>query len=234
MERLILDLLFPRRCPLCGKIARGICRDCADHIPYVRQPYCFRCGRPLTDPAQEYCAHCRALPAAYLQGRSVYCYTGAVREAMHAIKYNNKREYLEYFARDMAQKLGDVIRAWDPQVLLPVPMYPSAKRRRGYNQAELLAKLLGGYLRIPVNGKTLKKIKKTADQKSLDQRARRVNLEGAFAVGEAPWRRVLVVDDIYTTGSTMREISAVLRRAGVEQIYFATLCTVPETMDGAQ
>lgn len=235
MEHLILDLLFPRRCPLCGKISNGICADCAKKIRYVRQPFCYRCGRPLAGDEDEFCPACSTRPFAFTQGRALYVYADPVREAMHAVKYKNKREYLEYFADDLARRLGGVIRGWDPQALIPVPMYPQARRRRGYNQAELLAGRLGARLGLPVCG-ALQKIRKTADQKELDDRARRTNLRGAFAVrkkfcvdGRLPWERVVLVDDIYTTGSTVHEAAKTLRSAGVRQVYFVTLCIVSAT-----
>lgn len=232
-----MDLLFPRRCPLCRKISDGICADCRKRLPYVRQPVCFCCGRPLQNEEQEYCASCMERKSACTQGRALYLYAGPVREALHAVKYQNKREYLEYFARDMADHMAADIRRWRPQVIVPVPMHPSARRRRGYNQAEILASRLAGELGIPMRG-VLRKTRKTANQKELDYRDRRRNLKDAFAVdgrclteqGRLPWKRALLVDDVYTTGSTVQEAAKTLIRAGVENVYFAVLCTVPENL----
>lgn len=237
--KLCLDLLLPRRCPICEKISDGICEDCARKLPYVCQPFCYRCGKPLQDAAEEYCAACRNRKHFFTQGRALYHYAEPVRESLHAVKYRNKREYLEYFAQDMGKRLGDVIRGWDPQVFIPIPMHPAAKRKRGYNQAEILAKLLGRQMEIPVCCDVLKKIRKTADQKELGYRERHGNLKGAFAVnpryleeaaptGCLPWKRVLLVDDIFTTGSTIQEAAKILRAAGAEQVYFVTLCIVSE------
>lgn len=233
MERLILDLLFPRRCPLCGKISNGFCADCAKKIRYVRQPFCFRCGRPLADEEDEFCASCAARPAAYTKGRALYLYAEPVRGALYQVKSKNKREYLEYFADDLAKRLGGEIRRWKVQAVIPIPMHRQAQRRRGYNQAELLASLLGKRLELPVC-RALKKVRQTAEQKELDHRARSANLKGAFAPdpkylkeGRLPWKRVLLADDIYTTGSTVNEAAKVLKRMGVEQVYFVTLCIVP-------
>ena len=235
MERLILDLLFPRRCPLCGKISDGFCKDCAKKLPYVRQPFCFHCGKPLLTSEQEYCLACRTHKYAYTQGRALYHYADPVRESLYAIKYSNKREYLEYFADDIHQHLGSIIAQWKPQVVLPIPMHIRAKRRRGYNQAELLAKYLAKRVDLPVHMDVLKKVRKTANQKELDYRERLINLHGAFAVNTAyiedgilPWNSVLLIDDIYTTGSTIQEAAKMLRCAGVENIYFITLCIVSE------
>lgn len=232
-----LDLLFPRRCPFCGKISDGACRECAEKLPYVRQPMCFRCGRPLENEEDEYCLACRTRKMAYTQGRALYLYKDAVRESLHAVKYQNKREYLDFFASDMALRLGPAIRRWNPQVIIPVPMHKRAQRKRGYNQAELLAKRLGERMQLPVCADGLRKIRQTANQKELDYRERRRNLKNAFAVnsryltdGAAPWQSVLLVDDVYTTGSTVQEAAGTLAGAGVEKIYFAALCIVPENL----
>ena len=198
----------------------------------------------------EYCPACRAKKHAYTQGRALYLYTDAVRESLHAVKYHNKREYLEYYAREMAEHLAEAWKTWQPQVMIPIPMHPSACRKRGYNQAEILAKELGRILGIPVRCDVLKKVRKTASQKELDYRARQSNLKGAFAVAEKymhssrregglqgnparvgrclPWERVLLVDDIYTTGSTVHEAAVVLKNAGIKCVYFVTICAVPE------
>lgn len=225
-----LDLLLPRRCPLCGKISEGICGDCRKKIQYVRQPACCRCGKPLQNEEAEYCTSCRTRQFAYTQGRALCVYAGPVKESLYAVKYKNKREYLEYYAQEMSLRLGRYLEKWQPEVLVPVPMHISAKRKRGYNQAEILAKELGRQTGIPVRCDVLKKIKKTANQKELDYRARRSNLKGAFAVCRAPlpWKCVLLVDDVYTTGSTVNEAAAVLKEAGVEKVNFVTICIVPE------
>lgn len=250
----VLDLLLPRRCPLCGKLSAGICPECRRKLPYIRGEVCFRCGRPLAERDAEYCPACSSRRFAYTQGRALYLYTDVVKESLHAVKYHNKREYLEYYAQEMAERLGAVLEAWEPQVLIPIPMHPSAKRKRGYNQAEILAKELGRRLALPVRCDVLKKVRKTANQKELDYRARRSNLKGAFQVAKEytpdspagsrhgdtlreaadkaksslPWERVLLVDDVYTTGSTVHEAAAALKEAGVKYVYFVTIFSVPE------
>ena len=246
-----LDLLLPRRCAICGRLSAGICGECRKKLPYIRGAVCFCCGRPLADPDAEYCPACRTQRHAYTQGRALYLYTDAVRESLHAVKYHNKREYLEYYAQEIAEHLEEAVKTWQPQVMIPIPMHPSARRKRGYNQAEILAKELGGILGIQVRCDVLKKVRKTSSQKELDYRARQSNLKGAFAAAKKythsgrregglqeipcgakrylPWERVLLVDDIYTTGSTVHEAAAVLKNAGVKCVYFVAICAVPFT-----
>lgn len=225
-----LDLLFPRRCPVCGRIAglEGICPECRKKVPYVRQPFCLCCGRPVDREETEYCAACAAHPPAYTRGRALCLYADPVKKALQDIKYNNKREYLDFFAGEMVERLGPAIHRWDPQALIPIPMYPSDRRKRGYNQAELLAKRLGERLLLPVDTKTLKKKRKTIHQKELDYRGRRSNLKNAFAVENTlQWERILLVDDVCTTGSTLNEAARVLLAAGAREVCFVTVCIVP-------
>ncbi len=235
VERLILDLLFPRRCPLCGRISNGFCPACARKIPYVRQPYCFRCGRPLSDADRQYCHACQAHMPNFAQGRGLYRYADPVRASLYQVKNHNKREYLEYFAKDLAMRLGGQVRRWQVDALVPIPMHWQARRRRGYNQAEILASHLGKHWGLPVCP-ALQKVRKTAAQKEMDHRARFANVRGAFAPapkfqsGQLAGRRVLLVDDIYTTGSTISEAARVLLGMGAQAVYFVTLCIVPEQL----
>lgn len=198
---------------------------------YVRQPFCYRCGRPLAAEDEEYCVSCSREDnrGTFTQGRSLCLYEGAVREAVHAVKYHNKREYLDIFAQEMAARFAPLICRWQPQAIVPVPMHPSAKRRRGFNQAETLARRLGALLDLPVDVRSLRKIRRTKPQKELDYRQRKRNLCGAFSVRETvAWKRVLLIDDVCTTGSTLKETARMLRKAGVEEVYFLTVCTVSE------
>lgn len=200
---------------------------------YIGHPFCFRCGRPVEYEEDAYCADCQKHVHSFTQGRALWLYTGEMRQAIHAVKYQNKREYLEYFAKEMAEYLHREIADWQPEVILPIPMHRSAKGIRGYNQAELLAVHLGRELGIPVEKKVLFKVRKTANQKELDHKSRRTNLKGAFAVklphGKRQiWKKVLLVDDVYTTGSTLDEAAHTLRKSGVKDVFFVTICMVPQ------
>lgn len=233
LRDMLLDLLFPRRCPICGKISGGICADCKKKLPYIRQPFCLRCGRPVENVEDEYCADCRKHTHSFTQGRALWLYTGEMRKSIHAVKYQNKREYLEYFAKEMAEHFSREIADWQPEVIVPIPMHKSSIGVRGYNQAELLAVYLGWELGLPVEKKVLQKVRKTANQKELDHKSRRINLKGAFSVElphgqECIWKKVLLVDDVYTTGSTLDEAALTLRKSGVQDVYFAAVCIVPK------
>lgn len=117
----ILDLLYPPVCPFCGKILngaeksgeRGICFSCSGKLPYVEEPCCMKCGKPLREEEREYCADCARHELAFDQGRSLYLHTALVQRAIYQFKFHNKRYYAEIFAREMASRYGKWIRRWE-------------------------------------------------------------------------------------------------------------------------
>ena len=136
---------------------------------------------------------------------------------MAQIKYNNKREYLDFYGTALAARYGRTIRRMQADALVPVPVHATRKKTRGFNQAEILARVIGKKLGIPVIPEMLVRNKKTLPQK---------NLSGAFAAGEIPEgiRSVILVDDIYTTGSTIEACARALRASGISRIYFVVIC----------
>lgn len=185
----------------------------------------MKCGKPLEQESQEYCRDCERQPADFEAGRSVWVHCPPVSTAVYQLKYQNKRAYGKVFAIEMARCFSAQIHRWQIQEIIPVPLHPKRRRRRGYNQAELLAEELGEILRIPVNKEAVFRIRNTSPQKMLDDRERTRNLKGAFGVSKQwkPLENVLIIDDIYTTGSTIRKVSTLLRRAGAEKVYFLTV-----------
>lgn len=129
-------------------------------------------------------------------------------------------------AKKMAELLGDRIKIWNPDVIIPVPIHKSRLKARGYNQAELIADSLGKYMGIPVDRRLLVRDKKTVPMKELEGVQRLKNIENAFNICESivEYNTVLVVDDIYTTGATVDACAAVLRSHGVSKVYCACLC----------
>ena len=162
----------------------------------------------------------------YEYGLALFNYNDAARNSMVQIKYHNKREYLDFYGAAVAVRFEREIRRMRVDAIVPVPVHPSRRRKRGFNQAEVLAKIVGERLGIPVKAELLRRTKKTLPQKELSVGERLKNLSGAFRAGEIPGniRRVLLVDDIYTTGSTIEACTRVLKAAGVETIYFVVIC----------
>jgi len=198
---------------------------CRKHIHYIEEPRCMRCGKSLDQEEEEYCRDCGREPGYYEQGYSLWAHRGAVSKAVYDFKYKNKRRYGEVFAAEMAAHFAESLSGWGIQEIIPIPLHRSRRRARGYNQAELLAEGLGRILDIPVQKQALFRVKKTVPQKSLDNKGRTANMRGAFALSGQyqPKASVLLVDDIYTTGSTINGAAKMLRKAGAEKVYFLTI-----------
>lgn len=225
-----ISLFFPRRCPVCGDIAEPfgelICPGCVRELSPVKQPVCKKCGKEVESRQMEYCHDCARHPKTFEQNFALLNYNQAASRSMSAIKYKGRREYLDFYSRAASLRFGKTIGRIAPDVMVPVPVHPSRMRSRGFNQAELLARLMGKQLGIAVCAKGLKRVKKTLPQKQLDQAARFKNLQHAFVPGRLPpeVKTVLLIDDIYTTGSTLESCARALRSMGVEKVYGLTLC----------
>lgn len=224
--RRILDLIYPHTCPLCGKVTtEQVCGICRSRLEYIEEPRCMRCGKPLRQQEREYCSDCERHAHAFERGYSLWLHTGSVQNSIYQFKYHNRRIYGEFYVREMLQRYRDSIRRWNITTIIPIPLSKKRRRARGYNQAEILAKGLGKNLNIPVDCKNLIRVKDTRPQKQMDVRGRKKNLSHAFR-----WRgkekirgNVLLVDDIYTTGSTIDSAAAELKKAGAREVYFLTI-----------
>lgn len=224
------DILFPRRCPVCDDIVlpRGglICPECVKRLSFVKGPVCKKCGKEVFSDTVEYCFDCTKHKRSFESGRALVNYNEAARNSMVKIKYKNKREYLDFYIEAICIRYGKIISRMGADALVPVPVHPSRMRSRGYNQAELLARGIGRELGIPVCADLLLRSRKTAPQKELNPAERLKNLEEAFEAGSIPSGigTVILVDDIYTTGSTIEACTRALKRMGVKKVYFLAIC----------
>lgn len=221
-------ILWPNICPFCGKVSAGgicaACREKADSL-LVKEPRCMKCGKPIRYSEQEYCWDCMHTRHVYDRGVSLWLHKEPVNQSVYQFKYHNQRFYAEIYASEINKNYQALIKRWSPEAIVAVPLHPRRRRKRGYNQAELLALELGKILKIPVLCKMLRRVRDTEPQKILDSRKRRKNLKKAFAVhmpGIVP-RCVLLVDDIYTTGNTINAAAEALKGAGVQKVYFLTI-----------
>lgn len=145
---------------------------------------------------------------------------------MMRYKYSGCREYGRFFGRAMCVYGADFIRRWAPDLIVPVPMTPAKQRQRGFNQAADLAKIVAADMGLPLDTGLVRKIRHTGAQKEQDAAGRRRNLKGAFEITRRiNGKRILIIDDVYTTGSTMNEISGCLKKSGAEAVFFLTLCS---------
>ena len=223
------DLLFPRRCPVCGGVAmpkgRLICPACLKQLSFVSSPACMKCGKEIGIREQEYCADCIRRKKSFTRGFALLNYDSRAAVSMAAVKYHNKREYLDFYARAAALRFEKQFRQAGIQVIVPVPVHASRLKTRGFNQAAVLAEKLSAELGIPWE-ELLIRVKKTDPQKSLGSAERLKNLRGAFEAEQeaGKWERVLLVDDIYTTGSTAEICSRALLKTGVKQVFVFAVC----------
>ena len=229
--RQFLDFFYPGRCPVCGRILAKeevlVCRRCRMELPWVAEPVCIRCGKPIASPEKALCADCARTDHAFTEGRAALLYEKGIRLSVNRMKFYNHREYLPFYAACMYAAHRGHLQKWNADCIIPVPMHPKKRTERGFDQAVLLARALSELCRIPVLEDVLVRTRYTKASRKLGREHRLANLRGAFTVRqrESLPQSVLLVDDIYTTGMTMDHAAAALRKAGVTQIYFLTLCT---------
>lgn len=223
----ILQLLFPLRCPVCDDIVRTygekICASCMKKLKLLTPPWCMQCGKKLYMEG-ELCQDCRKKKHKYLRGRALYEYSSAAA-SIYRFKYGKRQEYADFFGEEASRYLGSFIRKCDPDALIPVPLHRKRKNKRGYNQAQLLAEAVGRYLGIPVYSDLVQRVKNTAPLKYQNSLERENNLKKAFNIAQNDVKldTVIIVDDIYTTGSTIDEVAEVLLQHGVKKVYFIAL-----------
>lgn len=226
----LLNLLYPRRCPICQEILteRGalICTSCRKKAVPIGEPKCKKCGKPLRAHTKEYCGDCSDSKHFFTRGWSVFSYSKEIKQSVYQFKFHNKREYGEFYASEMVRVCGGEILAWNPDIIIPIPMYQKKQRKRGYNQAEILARLTGEKLGILVEKKLLRRVRNTVPQKELSRKEREQNLKCAFEIQQeaVTSKKILLVDDIYTTGATMDAAAETLLLAGALEVRFLTLC----------
>lgn len=226
-KQFLLQLLFPLRCPVCDRIVspfgEKICIECLGKLKMLTPPWCMKCGKKLLIE-EELCADCRKKEHRFVRGRSLYEYQSAA-PSIYRLKYGGRREYADFFGQEMARYLGPFIRDCRPEAIIPIPLHPKRQNKRGYNQAQLLAEALGRYTGLPVRADLLRRVKNTAPLKCQNPLERQNNLKRAFNItqNDVKLERVILIDDIYTTGSTMDEAAKVLAQHGVQRVFCVTL-----------
>ena len=225
--QIFLRLLYPVRCPFCDEIVPGlenlICDTCKKELTPIKS-YCMKCGKHVQQET-EYCDQCREVSHSYSRGRCLLPYEGKVKKSIYRFKYGNRQEYAKAYAQLMAAEMGDFIQNCKADALLPVPLHARRQQKRGYNQATLLAKALGSLYGIPVRSHLIRRTKNTIPQKKLTFSQRQNNLKRAFKFtrNDVKLNTIIIIDDIYTTGSTIDAIARLCQEKGIEQIYFLTI-----------
>jgi ComF family protein len=221
----VAGVVFPPVCVHCGGLAEGggyrhLCGRCAAQLAFASPPCCTTCGHPFYGEVhgERLCPHCEGLAPAFREGRTAVLLKGPARALMHDLKYHRALHVLDDIGEILrcAPGLAEFARG---AVLVPVPLHPRKERERGYNQSALiagrLARLAGGGACVrPL----LRRAVDTVSQTTFDRRTRRQNLKNAFALARRavinPGQHYVLVDDVFTTGSTLNSCARVLRRAG--------------------
>ncbi len=228
MQHIVSELLFPRRCPVCDDIVVPwgalCCEACERKLRYLGSHYCMRCGKGLSREETEYCHDCRKYKHMFVRGRSLYRYE-SVAGALFRLKYQGRQEYADFFGEELYRYLGRDILAMKADAIVPVPLHKSRLKERGYNQAALLGRALAKRCDLPFREDIAVRVRKTVPQKQLSRRERQNNLKRAFKLSgnSVKLNTLLIVDDIYTTGSTVDALAEVLLGGGARQIYVVTL-----------
>lgn len=231
LKRFLKETLFVHniKCLFCGKELEEdskycTCKKCLNSLPFLRGRVCTKCGEPLTGRGA-FCARCKGgKDRGFDIARAEFLYAGAIADAIKELKYFGKKYYAEY----LSNFLLDVYQRNDMNcdVVIPAPISQKSLRARGFNQVELLCESFEN-VGMSVNTTCLAKVKETQNQVALNFKDRQTNLVDAFKVIDVDavkGKNVLLVDDIFTTGATAKEISTVLRSAGANKVCVITLC----------
>ncbi len=221
--RSTLDLLFPPRCVGCGEAGTWLCQRCIHQTARVEPPFCIRCGRKLDDPASTLCPQCRAAPLKIERIRSVFTFEGVIREAIHRLKYDGITALAPPLGRLMAEHW--LTHPMQSDMIVPVPLHRERVRKRGFNQARLLAGELSERTNLAMDDTTLVRHRATASQVGLDVEQRKANVQDAFRCTSRRLanRQVLLIDDVCTSGSTLEACAVALRGGGVDSVQALTL-----------
>ncbi|HOJ78123.1 MAG TPA: ComF family protein [Bacillota bacterium] len=235
LQKGFLELVFPPedQCPICKQEkskGHGLGARCLQKLSLVSGPICHKCGRPLRleAVASKLCQQCSNTSYYFEAARAVALYEGALREYLAEFKYR--------FRPDLGAALGELLVEWIREhrdfqkvdLIVPIPIHPDKMRLRGYNQAELLAEPLKKYLGISLINDIIIRRKLTESQNALSKEERFQNVSGAFQVintTRLKAAKVLLIDDIFTTGATASEAARVLLRAGTLKVKVLTLAT---------
>ncbi|HKQ35654.1 MAG TPA: ComF family protein [Nitrospiraceae bacterium] len=238
--RQALRFVLPVECLTCGNALSTdpvpfFCRACWHSIRPLQQPACVRCDQPFVSPAattytpNHQCQNCQERPPDFQRTWTLFPYLPPLREAICSFKYRSKHTLARPLARLMISALP---RGIDADVIIPVPLHPARLRAREFNQSLLLADQLSHHMGRPVSATNLVRIAATDPQTTLSRQARLRNLRNAFEIRKPQdlvEKRILLVDDVFTTGTTLNECAKILHKAGAGPIFGLTLARTVDT-----
>lgn len=235
----VSNIIWPPVSPLSGDpVLRSGELTAADwsKVQFIARPLCRRCGVPFDHPSYDdlECPACLARPPAFGCARAVFVYDAASRAMVLTLKHAGRTDAVAAYGRWMARAGGDALREAD--ALIPVPLHPSRLRARRFNQSLLLANAISQVSKIGVDAHALARIKRTGTQGGLTGKGRARNVAGAFKVrpkarARVAGRRLVLIDDVYTTGATLNACVRALKQAGAENVNAITLSRVVKPVD---
>ena len=223
----LIDFVFPQECILCSKeTARSlVCRTCHEYLPAVHSPVCRTCGRPVR--THDVCAYCRN--GSWLDhGRAWLYFIPPVNTLIHHFKYRGKKVLATLLGRAMASIIRADTLLQEADMIVPVPLFWLKHLHRGYNQSTLLCKVISANTMLPQQA-ALKRTRYTRTQTKLSDAARHKNIEDAFLPrsDDIKDKKVILIDDVLTTGATMNECARILKQAGATAVYSCVAAITP-------
>jgi competence protein ComFC len=223
-----LDLVYPRNCLFCFQplpTANGgvICPSCLGKVKVIEPPFCLRCSLPFDGAIKDpfVCGYCHRLDFHFSRAIAACRAEGVVRESIHRFKYNREMYFGPHLAAWLIGAAHRQIDWGQVDAIAPVPLHPRKRRDREFNQADYLARALGREFRVPVCTQVLRRVRDTFTQTALDAKERAANLRNAFESAPAEGiqgKRLVLVDDVFTTGATMDSCARVLTQAGAGDV----------------
>ncbi len=226
-----MENMFPDNfnCIICGielntSSRYSLCYNCIETLPFITDKSCVKCGAKVVADTRV-CSDCKRIKRIIDKNYSAIVYDGVIRKVVHELKYNNKRFYAKFLGRILYDKFLEVLEEYSPDVIIPVPVSKDRKKSRGYNQVELMLEEFETHKDI-IDPDAIIRIVDTPFQARLKREERLDNLKGVFKIVDftaIEGKRILVIDDIFTTGSTMDECARILLGAGAKEVRSLTL-----------
>ncbi len=222
----VSGIFFPSACIVCGKATANaeICPQCVHEFNVIKAPFCIKCGKPFTSDTgiSHICYDCIKDKNKFVMSRAAFEYNGAAAKLIQRFKFGDRVNLSSFFSDELIKLYKTHFSAEGINAILPVPLSIRRLKHRSYNQTQLLAAVLSKKLSLPIYSQVLEKVKETPPQSRLSAEKRHENVKDAYRVTDRvslKGKRVLLIDDVITTGATVNACTGVLRHAGIKQVY---------------